>query len=309
MAVASVSWEGRHVSMSRFMACLAGVVMLITGGSTRATGDVPWMDLGAEGAITLTPQPVVGDTVQVVFTFIVHDSLLHSRQRPDSAWIRCRDTLVRFVDGDTLWSGCIQTGRQYELRARCQVVSGTRFNVWGGVSVRQALGKVGPSLDPGVPDSGVYARKTFGSESFDLRSENEIARSNRQPMPRLLVSDSGVVLADTEWTDLRFRRTPQPILDRSNHEPPLRIDLLSSDTIRVTCPMSEPVEFVYKSPAAADTVKVTRLIGDADFIRTGGRTGQFESAVVPGRTVFRVSDGRTEKILILDLIAGKSENR
>jgi len=310
--------------LNRLFMTSAFLIVLLLCNAGHGTQEMPWLELNAEGSVTLSPQPEVGKTFEVVFTFRVTDTLSHSRQEPDSAWIRCQNSLIQYVDGDTLWTGYIETGRQYELRCRFRVVSGTRFRMLGGVFARQALGKIEKAItDTGrESDLGFEARRVFRMGSFDLRTEQQrIQSERRQPVVRLKVTDSGVVPTDTVWESLRFQKRPtikfikQEAASNSKIEADFSgqtetatrtrirlvtgLDCVHLDTLHVLYIPEREYRFFHESLSSEDSVEVTLIAGNASFIRTGPHHGRFKLGPGSEQGTFRVMIGSVEKTIIV----------
>ena len=305
--------------LNRLFMTSAFLIVLLVCDAGYGTQESMYAELNAEGSVTLSPQPEVGKTFEVVFTFRVTDTLSHSRQEPDSAWIRCRDSLIQYVDGDTLWTGYIETGRQYELRCRFRVVSGTRFGMLGGVFARQALGKIEKAITDTGPDwdTGYKSRKLFGIRGIDLRTEQQrIQSERRQPMVRLKVTDNGVVPTDTVWESLRFQKRPDiallPAGSTAFHRPtvgspgaaavrgterPSYIHLRGNDTLLL--PDQPRMEYEFLPESSSSDLDVSLVQGDGSFVRTGPRSGRFQLDTDVAEAVFRVSADSLELIVIV----------
>lgn len=84
--------------------------------------------------------PKLNVPFEVVFRWTPRGDFSHSKNIPDSAMLMCDMGNVRYISGDSLWTGYLKEGQACELRAIYKIVEPNvaRFN--GIIIAQQALG-------------------------------------------------------------------------------------------------------------------------------------------------------------------------
>ncbi|SYZ74613.1 hypothetical protein TRIP_C90241 [Candidatus Zixiibacteriota bacterium] len=170
----------------------------------------PYMQFCAEGSIRFKEQPVPNKPFEVVFTFTPVDDLCHSRNIPDTAYLKLGGSL-KFISGDTILVGYFETGDLYKMEASYIADTGISFTPRGDIAANQVRGIGMPPN--GQPDTGVPARAGLSGPTIDWSIKKV------PTMPLITVNrDGSITAAQIEITDSSLKMLPR-------HQVPGKIEI------------------------------------------------------------------------------------
>ncbi len=155
----------RHKRLEKAVITVFVAIMpLLFTVDSGASGDEP-PRLEADCSVEIIGEPEINEPFEVVFTFTPNHDMIHTKGIPDTAKIRVGRG-INFVSGDILWTGFLEKGETYILRAWLMVSDSIKFRVKGKVIAMQAMGLFMSVHD--IPDPGVKARDGASSRIINL---------------------------------------------------------------------------------------------------------------------------------------------
>ncbi|MFH1374653.1 MAG: hypothetical protein ABII79_12735 [bacterium] len=310
--------EARGCARTVALALTLYVGATIFSTSIYATVETKYPEFKAECNVEIIGEPKPGEPFEVVFTFAPLVDCYHTRGVPDEAFLRSENG-VTFLGGDTVWTGLLEKGNTYSLRARYSMQMETRFRFWGKVVAMEVIDAVPrPAAPEGQELTAIKCVAGTGSTAIDFRPEEQ--KRGFQKIPVLQVTDTGLIELDSVIVSQpsEFARTPGITWDTDSQIPnktkdkkrtredarrqlirktvlPIKLDSSVLDTIRIT--YDEGREYVFVTDSSVDLVDVELLQGRATFKRTDHKQGAFE--LEADSAFFRVSAGSIERVLLI----------
>ena len=164
--------------------------------SICATVETKYPEFKAECNVEIIGEPKPGEPFEVVFTFTPLVDCYHTRGVPDAAFLRSENG-VTFLGGDTVWTGLLEKGNTYSLRARYSMQMETRFRFGGQVVAMEVIDAVPrPAAPEGQELTAIKCVAGAGSRPIDFRPEEQ--KLGLQWIPVLQATDTGLVLVDSK---------------------------------------------------------------------------------------------------------------
>jgi len=142
---------------------IAALCLLALPGVTVFAGQGGFFELNADCKIEIVGEPEIGKEFEIKFTFTPLSELRHSKGIPDTARLGSNHDLT-FIRGDSVWTGFLETGETYTLRATYRVDTALIFRPNAYVIAQQVLGPGTPYGDHG----GVRATRRDGGQVINV---------------------------------------------------------------------------------------------------------------------------------------------
>lgn len=294
------------------------VILTLVSSPTFATGETKHPEFEADTKVEIIGEPRLGEQFEVVFTFSPQVDCYHTKGIPDTAYLRSAKG-VKFLTGDTVWTGFLQKGNQYSLRAQYVVDSGMLFRFGGRIAAMEVLESIPQPFINWNGKTKVGWKCVTGARSrlIDLRSEEQ--KHSRLKVPVIMATDSGVVptgstivapakeimivnpdfqlAPDSIPIDKGKARTLEKALQQTHRkgELPIKLDSSVPDTIRITYESGRVYVFVTDSSVTSVDLKL--LYGNGVYEKIDSKRGKFQ--LESDSATFQIRTDRFDKILVI----------
>jgi len=97
-------------------------------------------DFGCDCFIKIAVTPELNEPFEVVFVWTPRSDFGNLRNIPDTASLTCSMNNVQYISGDTLWTGYLENGKNYELKGVYKITKPNLVRFEGLIVAQQAKG-------------------------------------------------------------------------------------------------------------------------------------------------------------------------